>query len=582
MKAWLDRLRVLPLLVAAVCTATLCVYGVCAHFGTAVWGNDDPREAVYNRMIDGFAKGQLSLARDVPAGFSKLRDPYDPAQNSPYRTPPYLLYDLSYYRGKLYAYFGPGPALLLFWPYHLLTGQYLSYKAAAVLFCALGFLVEAWLLLDARRRYAPDTPAWVVTVLLFAIGLATGVPTLLARVDIWETPIAGATALVLCTVAALWQAWHQPARRAGWLAAASLALGLAVATRPTAILSAPILVLPLIQEWRENRFARGVRILVGFALPLLLCLGALAWYNEARFGSPLEFGQRYQLAAGEYEGRIRQFSFAYVWDNLRIYFLNFTPWKTTFPFVGDMPKIALHAGHAEPELNFGILVDVPIVWLALTAWLVRKRKDGLAFLASLVLWIAVAQIGLLMLFFGAVSRYEVELLTPLLLLAMIGLLAAEAHGTRRAVLRGFWIVLAAVSVAFNLCHAADHATRARRSAGFWFLDHHQPQAALEHFNFLLLLEPQKADVHNTRGVILAMLARWDEAVAEFETAIRLDPGNASAHCNLGAVYLEEKNPIAAIGPLQECLRLSPNEARARVALARAIQALKAQGKAAGR
>jgi len=79
-----------------------------------------------------------------------------------------------------------------------------------------------------------------------------------------------------------------------------------------------------------------------------------------------------------------------------------------------------------------------------------------------------------------------------------------------------------------------------------------------------------------------MLARWDEAVAEFETAIRLDPGNASAHCNLGAVYLEEKNPIAAIGPLQECLRLSPNEARARVALARAIQALKAQGKAAGR
>jgi len=67
--------------------------------------------------------------------------------------------------------------------------------------------------------------------------------------------------------------------------------------------------------------------------------------------------------------------------------------------VGDMPKIALHAGHAEPELNFGILVDVPIVWLALTAWRVRKRKNGLAFLASLVLWIAVAQIGLLMLFF---------------------------------------------------------------------------------------------------------------------------------------------------------------------------------------
>jgi cytochrome c-type biogenesis protein CcmH/NrfG len=79
-----------------------------------------------------------------------------------------------------------------------------------------------------------------------------------------------------------------------------------------------------------------------------------------------------------------------------------------------------------------------------------------------------------------------------------------------------------------------------------------------------------------------MLARWGEAIAEFETAIRLDPGNASAHCNLGVVYLEEKNPVAAIGALQECLRLSPNELRARVALARALQALKAQGNPAGR
>ena len=120
------------------------------------------------------------------------------------------------------------------------------------------------------------------------------------------------------------------------------------------------------------------------------------------------------------------------------------------------------------------------------------------------------------------------------------------------------------------------------SAGFWFLDQHQPQAALEHFTILLVLDPQKSNLHNTRGVALAMLARWREAIAEFETAIRLDPGNASAHCNLGVVYLEEKNPVAAIGALQECLRLSPNELRARVALARALQALKAQGIPAGR
>lgn len=566
----------------AACIATLSLYCVCAYLGTAVWGNDDPKEAVYNRMIDGFAHGHLNLDRDVPEGFARLQDPYDPTSNAPFRGQPYLLYDLSYYRGKLYSYFGPAPALMLFWPYHLLTGGYLSYKAAAVVFCGLGFLMEAWLFSRARQRYAPETPAWAMAMLLLTVGLTTGLPTLLSRVDIWEIPIAAATALLLCSVAALWQAWHQPARRAGWLAAASVGLGLAVGSRPTAILSAPILIFPLVKEWREYGTARFARILLGASLPLLLCLGALALFNEARFGNPAEFGQHYQLAAGELVAGIRQFSFDYVWDNVRIYLLNFTPWQATFPYLGDTPKVALHAGHEVPEYVFGVLGNVPIVWLALAALWVRKRNDGLAFLAGLVLWIAAAQFGLLLLFFGGVSRYEVEFLTPLLCLAAVGLLAAESHRPRRAVIRGLWIILAAVSIAFNLCHAAMHAARAREIAGYSFLRRHLPESALQQYNILLLLEQPTATLHNQRGIALAMLARWDESIADFEAAIRLEPDNADAFCYLGVAHLQENNPIAAIDPLKQSLRLNPNQPYARAALEKALQMVQLQGNATGR
>jgi len=580
--AWLGRLRTLPFPVVAAFLVTLAVYGACAHFGTAVWGNDDPKEAVYNRMIDGFAQGHLSLARDVPAGFASLRDPYDPKLNADYRTPPYLLYDLSYYHGKLYAYFGPAPALLLFWPYHLVTGRYLSYKAAAMVFCASGLIAMAGLLLSIRRRYAPETPAWVVALLLLSVGLANGLPTLLARVDIWEIPIAGTTALILWVIVALWQAWHQADRRAGWLAVASSGLGLAVATRPTAILCTPVLLLPLIREWRQNRWARGGRILAGAAIPFLVCFGAILLFNAARFDSPWEFGQRYQLAAGEYEGRIRQFSFSYVWDNIRVYFLNFTPWTATAPFIGEMPKIAFHTGHAEPEFNFGVLGDVPIVWFALSAWGVRKRRDGLSYLAGISLWVALAQIGLLMLFFGAVSRYEVEVLTPLLLLAAIGLLAAETRTARRALVRGLWIALAAVSVAFNVCHAADHAVRARMGVAHWFIEQHQLQKALEHFDVVLLLAPQRTDVHRMKGIILGRQEKWNEAIAEFQTVVRAEPRSASAYCNLGLLYLEIKDPGAAREALETSLELNSNEPHARAALVRAVRMQWEQGDAAGR
>src|SRR5207248_6297600 len=40
-----------------------------------------------------------------------LADPYDPAQNAPYR-----LHDASLYHGRYYLYFGPTPVALLYLP----------------------------------------------------------------------------------------------------------------------------------------------------------------------------------------------------------------------------------------------------------------------------------------------------------------------------------------------------------------------------------------------------------------------------------------------------------------------------------
>ena len=316
-----------------------------------------------------------------------------------------------------------------------------------------------------------------------------------------------------------------------------------------------------------------MRIIAGAALPLFLCLGGLALYNVARFGNPLEFGQTFQLAALQYVGKLRQYGFDYIWDNIRIYFLNFVPWTTTFPYVGSQPGLVLNASHAKPEFCFGILGNVPIVFMALAALLASRRRDGLSFIALVILCVAAVQIGLLMVFFGAVSRYEVEILTPLLGLAGVGLIAVEARRKGRHVVRGIWIALAAVSIAFNLAQAVVHADWTRKKASYWFVSLNQTEAALEDYNILVLLEPPKADLHNARGVALGTLSRWSEAIPDFENAVRLDPGNADAECNLGTAFIGDKNPAAAIAPLQESIRLRPGDPRAAEQLAKARQML---------
>src|SRR5262245_53141227 len=72
----------------------------------------------YNRLADAFLHLRLSLG-DAPEGLLRLPDPYDPVQNLQFRTA-YGVHDLALYDGRLYATWGPAPALVLLVPMHLI------------------------------------------------------------------------------------------------------------------------------------------------------------------------------------------------------------------------------------------------------------------------------------------------------------------------------------------------------------------------------------------------------------------------------------------------------------------------------
>ena len=140
-------------LLAAACALVIGVYAYMAQSGALESLSLNAADTYYNLLVQGFRAGQLSLKKEVPPGFAQLADPYDPAANALYRTPPYRMHDLSYYKGRLYLYFGVTPALILFWPYVALTGHYLFHRQAVAIFCAMGFLASVGLLRALWRRY---------------------------------------------------------------------------------------------------------------------------------------------------------------------------------------------------------------------------------------------------------------------------------------------------------------------------------------------------------------------------------------------------------------------------------------------
>ena len=104
-------------MLGTICALVIGFYAWSARPGWLGMRTARAEDAYYNLVVRGFRAGQLDLKAEVPPGLAQLADPYDPVANADYLlVDGHPLWDLSYYRGKLYLYYGVPPALVLFWP----------------------------------------------------------------------------------------------------------------------------------------------------------------------------------------------------------------------------------------------------------------------------------------------------------------------------------------------------------------------------------------------------------------------------------------------------------------------------------
>jgi tetratricopeptide (TPR) repeat protein len=526
---------------AAVCVLVIGVYAYMNQSGLLELLSPSAADTYYNLLVRGFRAGHLSLQKEVPLGLTQLADPYDSTANAPYRLMPYRLHDLSYYKGRLYLYHGVTPALILFWPFVALTGRYLFHRQAVAIFCTVGFLASTGLLYALWRRYFAEVCVWVVATCALALGLATGAPVLLSQADVYQVPICCGYMLTMLALAAIWCASHNPERSCRWLSTASVAYGLAVGARPSLLFGAVILLVPVVQAWRERR--RAWVLLVAAVGPIMLIGLGLMLYNTLRFGSPFEFGVRYLLAGDSHPASLQGFNLRYLWFNLDLYFLKSVGWSRQFPFVQKMAVPPLPPGHGGVEAPFGILTNVPLGWLALAvplAWRSRSAKDSSTvrwFVAAVVLLFGISALTIGLFYYTSV-RYEVEFLPALLLLAVIGILGLEHalthHPTWKCAARSVWGLLLAFSVMFNLLASVQY----------------------------------HAEAHHIQGVTLFQEGNIPEAIKQYEEALRLYPDYAKAHLNLGIALEQTGRAQEAIEQYEQALRINPDLIKARNALTR--------------
>lgn len=560
----------------AVCLVVVTLYAAGSYSGTLELSAPKASDTYYNLLVQGFRDGHLSLKKDVPPGLMQLADPYDPTANILYQRSPHQLHDLSYYKGRLYLYFGVTPALILFWPFVALTGHYLFHREAVPIFCAIGFLASVGLLYALWRRYFSEVSVWAVAACALALGLATGVPVLLARAEIYEVAISCAYMLTVLVLAATWKALHKPERSVWWLAVASLLYGLVLGARPSLLFGAVILLVPVVAAWRDRRLIWAP--LMAATVPITIIGLGLMLYNVRRFDNPFEFGVRYQLG-GERQDLVQFFSLRYFWFNFRVFFLEPARWSGRFPFLREIAIPLVPAGHGRVEAPFGVLTNIPLVWMALATPLVWRSRP-LPVRSTLCLFVAAmallfGSIGITNCLFRAANfRYEVEFLPALLLLAVVGVLGLERaladRPTWRCAARLGWSLLLGFSVAFNFLVAVKPYAAAQNNLGIVAQQRGRIGDAIVRYERALRLDPDNSEADNNLGTALSNLGKTREAIDHYERALRIKPDYAEAHNNLGRALLEAGKTQEATSHLQQALRLKPDYSEAHNNLGNAL------------
>lgn len=249
---------------------------------------------IYNKyLVDAILEGKTSINIEPSEELKNLENPYDPTQREEME----YSFDTAYYDGKYYVYFGIVPAIILFVPFKLITGTYLSTIEGTFLFVILSVIASTILIIQIYKRWFKKVPFNLLFLFIIA-GCFSGL-------YIWNTwrmwvyelvLMAGYFFVQLGLICILKATKDKENVNLKYVFLSCLSMALAVGCRPTLVLASIILIPFLYQILKQAYGNKSLKkTFISIIVPYIIVAIPLMIYNYARFGNIFEFGAKYQL-----------------------------------------------------------------------------------------------------------------------------------------------------------------------------------------------------------------------------------------------------------------------------------------------
>lgn len=250
-------------------------------------------------FVSALAKGQVYFEEKPSEKLINLENPYDTqarVDNGLIRGEDFL-WDVAYYNGNYYMYFGILPAILML-PYHLITGNFISTMTMVLIFSYLTAISIKLLISNIFSRFFKEVSfkylIYSYLILLFGSHILwlDGIP------RFYELAIISALFFAITGINFMFNAINENTKhRYINVFLSCLMLSLAVACRPTQLFTSIIIIPILLKMFIDNVKNRKdiIKLILVVAIPYMLVGITLMYYNYIRFENIFEFGSSYQL-----------------------------------------------------------------------------------------------------------------------------------------------------------------------------------------------------------------------------------------------------------------------------------------------
>lgn len=345
----------------------------------------------YAELAKAMADGQLYLEQEPPSWLVSMSNPYDKGARDELEkaSGEKYLWDVGYYQGHYYVYFGVMPVVVFYLPFYLLTGASFP-TAIGVWLACIAFILGCTALLDRFARYHFKRVSLGLYLLLqMPLVFCCGILYLIKFPTFYSLPIMMALAFSVWGLY-LWMRGRASQMPMGWYFGGSLCMACVLGCRPQ-LMVLSLLAFPLF--WRsyitKRRILtkRGAMEFACLVAPYLIVGAFIMWYNYARFGKVTDFGSNYNLTTNDMTkrgldpGRLAPALFAFFFQS---------PSTTgVFPYLQACVFDTTYMGQTIKEVTFGgVFACLPVLWLLPLAPRTIKMRIARAARAPLRAWLS--------------------------------------------------------------------------------------------------------------------------------------------------------------------------------------------------